>query len=85
MIDDQQAKRNIAGNLDRLLSDRGWTQTALAKATGDDQSRISQLLRQQHMPGAGLLGRIAEAFDVSVDRLLAVPPKENSRISQKSA
>ena len=85
MIDDNQAKRNIAANLARLLEAREWTQSALARMIDEDQPRISQLLRAQHMPGAGLLARIAEAFDVSVDRLLGTPPEENSVDSRKSA
>jgi len=85
VIDDDRAKQNIATNLGRLLSTRAWTQTALAEATGVSQSRISQIVRGHHMPGAGLLARIAEAFDVSIDRLVSPPPEEISADSQKSS
>jgi len=85
VIDDEQAKQNIAINLRRLMETRGYTQTALAKATGASQSRISQVLRGYHMAGGGLLARIAEVFDVSVDRLVGPPPEEFAEISTKSA
>jgi transcriptional regulator with XRE-family HTH domain len=85
VINDDQAKRNIAANLHRLMATRGITQTALAEAADVSQSRISQVLRAQHMAGAGLLARIAEAFDVSIDRLVGYPPEEIPEISLKSA
>jgi len=85
VIDDQRTKRNIASNVARLLEDRGWTQTQLADATGENQPRISQIVHGVHMPGAGLLARIAEAFDVSIDRLVADPPEPISSGNPKSA
>lgn len=76
VISDEQALRNISANIRRLLVDRGWTQLDLAERTGESSATLSRLTRGYHMPGAGLLARIAEAFDVSVDRLVNPPPKK---------
>ena len=82
MTTDEQALANIAANLSRLLADRKWSQSDLARAAGEAIVNINRAVRGVNMPGAGLLGRIAEALDVSVDRLLADPPQRNF---QKSA
>jgi transcriptional regulator with XRE-family HTH domain len=76
VISDDRAKLNIAGNVRRLLRDREWTQAELATKTREQQATISRIVNGLHIPGAGVLARIAEAFDVSADRLLAEPPEE---------
>lgn len=75
MPTDIEARANIAANLNRILADRGWSYTNLAKATGDPLMTISRLCRGQNVPGAGVLARVAEALDVSMDRLVGAPPK----------
>lgn len=76
MISDDRARRNIAANVRRLLQDRQWTQAELAEKTREKQATISRIVNGLHMPRASVLARIAEAFDVSADRLLAEPPEE---------
>jgi transcriptional regulator with XRE-family HTH domain len=76
VISDDRAKRNIAANVRRLLQDRQWTQAELATKTQEKQATISRIVNGLHVPGAGVVARIAEAFDVSADRLLAEPPTE---------
>lgn len=78
MISDKDAKRNIAENVNRLLVAREWNQRDLAGATGETPMTISRICRAQTLPGIGILARIAEALDVSIDRLVGAPPK-NSR------
>lgn len=81
MLTDDDVKRNVAANLQRLLADRGLTRTALASKTGDALMTISSACAGKYVPGAGLLARIAEVLDVSVDRIVAAPPEINSRQS----
>ena len=82
VISESDAKQNIAANIQRLLIDRQWSQGELARRTGEPIMMISRLCRGQHMPNVLSLARVAEAFDVSVDRLISSPPE---KISAKSA
>jgi len=85
MIQDEDVLRNISENVRLLLGDRGWSQTELAKRTGDPLMTISSVVRGKHMPGAGILARIAEAFHASMERLTAPSPvfsEENPKILQ---
>ena len=75
MIKKQQAKENVAANLQRILDDRKLEQAQLAEMTGEKPMMISRVVRGLHMPAADVLARIAEALDVSVDRLLGDPPE----------
>jgi len=75
MISDETAVQNISTNLQRLLDDRGWTQAHLAKLTGESSTTITRVVRGLNKPGPGILARIAEALDVSIDRLVGPPPK----------
>ena len=88
MIQKKQAKRNLAANLARLLVAREMEQVQLAKLAGEKPMMISRAVRGKHMPAGDVLHRIAEALDVSIDRLLDPPPElpeENPGILQKSA
>ncbi len=75
-VTDDQARRIIAANVRRLRGDRSryW----LAKAVGGGTIQITRLERGENMPGAGLLTRLADALDVTVDVLLS-EPKNKSR------
>jgi transcriptional regulator with XRE-family HTH domain len=75
MTSDETVRENLAANLGRIIEERGLTQTALAQKTGETQVTISRILRGLHMPGAGILTRLAEALDVSIDRLVGTPPR----------
>ena len=85
MINDNEAKRNLAENVRRLLESRGMTQTELAEAAHETQATISRIINGLQLAGGGVLMRLAEAFDVTVDRLLVAPPEESSGDSRKSA
>lgn len=74
MISDETATANVAANVRRLLDQRGWTQSDLAKKTGESENNISRISRGLNVVRIGVLARVAEAFDVSTDRLLAPPP-----------
>lgn len=78
MIDDDDAKRNLSANITRLLKDRGWNQKELSERTEQTNATISRTVNGLNVPGAVVLSRIAEALDVSIDRLLAPPPAEKT-------
>ena len=77
-VTDDQARKNIAANVRRLRGQRSryW----LAKAVDGGTIQITRIERAENMPGAGLLSRLAEALEVTVDTLLS-DPKKNSRRS----
>ena len=77
MISDIQAKRRIALNVRQLLDSNQLNQSDLARRTGERRQRIQQLLAQSRQPTIGVVARIAEALDVSVDELIADPKKNN--------
>ena len=74
MLTDDEARANIAANVARLLADRNWSQTELARRAMESHANINRVLHARQLPGSGILARIAEAFDVSTDRLLSAPP-----------
>ena len=76
MISDLETARNIAANVRRLLEARQWSGRELARRTGEEPTTISRITRATNMPGAGVVARVAEAFDVSLDRLTGPPPKK---------
>lgn len=71
MLSDHETKITIGANLRRILAERDLTQSDLARMTGDPVMTISRICRGENQPLAGVLGRIAEALDVSIDRLLS--------------
>ena len=74
MISDDQARQNIAANLQRIMGERGISQTRLASMTGQPIMTISRLVRGQNEPRIALVAQVAEALDVSMDRLVSPPP-----------
>ena len=80
MISSDDAKRNLSANIKRLLADRGWSQTELCQRTEQAHATISRTINGLNVPSAVVLARIAEALDVSIDRLLA-PPSEKTLAS----
>lgn len=77
MINDDQAREYVAANVARLRGDRSryW----LAKAVGTGTISISRIERGEHLPGAGLLSRLAEALGVSIDTLLENPNRKSKK------
>jgi hypothetical protein len=72
VLTDEQAQKNIAANVKRLRGSRslGW----LARAVESYPINISRIEDATSMPGGGMLSRLAEALEVTVDDLLAAPP-----------
>lgn len=79
VVSDDQALQYIAANVARLRGDRSYSE--LAKLVDSYPANISKIEKGEHMPGAALLSRLAEALGVTSDDLLQPPPspKKNSR------
>ena len=79
---DEQAKFNIAANLLRLRGIKSYSQIARECSTDDHTvypGQIEKIEKAKHMPGVGLLSRIAEVLGVSVDDMLVEPSKSDRR------
>lgn len=70
VVTNEDARVNIAENLQRLLAALGWKQADLARATGENEMTISYLVRGARLPSAALLARVAEALQTTVEHLL---------------
>jgi len=83
VLNDADAKRQIAFHVNRFLKKRGFSRYWLAKETGEWQSTIANVCNGECVPGAGLLARIADALETTTDELLKPIPKtlRKSRIS----
>ena len=79
MLTDDEVRENIAANVKRLLLDRGWNQSELARRAMESHANVNRVLHARQLPGSGILARIAEAFDVSTDRLLSAPPATSAK------
>jgi transcriptional regulator with XRE-family HTH domain len=76
IISDEEAKARLAKNVRRLLSERGWKGSDLARATRENEVRVSNLLRAQTVASGAFVARVAEALEVSIDCLFA-PSRKN--------
>lgn len=75
MLTEAQAKQNVPANLCRILSDRKMTPRELSRRAQLSQSTVYAAYNGRNIPSAFVLRRIAEALDVSTDRLLDPPPE----------
>lgn len=72
-MSDDETKKVIAKNLVRLRN--GLSYSELGRRCGTNASAISKIEKAEHMPGAGLLTRIAESLGVPVEELLKTGKK----------
>lgn len=70
---DKQALRRIAQNVKRLREEKGWSMGRLAREIKDYPATIKRIEDEENMPGVGLLTRLAEALQVTMNDLLADP------------
>lgn len=76
-MSDEQALAAIAANITRLRGTR--SKSWLARECGTYPINITRIEEEDHMPGVGLLTRIAKALDVDINELLYGPQKKNSK------
>ena len=74
----EEIRANIAANLRRILAARGLTQADLAKLSHESEMNISRVIRGTNTVGTDITAHIAEALDVSIDRLVSSPSAEIS-------
>lgn len=67
-ISDDRLLRVVAANVRKYRGDRSYGE--IARAAGTYPSSIKRIEDGLHMPGAGLLARLAVALDVKVTDLL---------------
>ena len=77
MLKNDDVRKNLATNVRRLLIDRTMTQADLARKSGETENAISRVVRGCILASSGTTARIAEAFDVSIDRLVTPAPEKN--------
>lgn len=73
---DDQTKKTIARNLNRILRERGLSRYWLAQETGEYQATIGRVCNASNCCSSGLLARIAEALKISTDALI-FPDRKN--------
>lgn len=84
-VTNAEAAENIAENVARLLADRDWSQRELSRRTKDPHMSIVNALSGDHIPNAGILARMAEALETTVDSLLSRPKAKTPKKSRRSA
>lgn len=82
-MSDEVIKRNIAAHVARLRGSR--SRSWLAGETGTYAINITRIESAEHMPGGGLLLRLAAALGVTTDYLLSEPEPESKNKSRKIA
>ena len=70
-----KARALVAWNLRRIRVKRGIAQEQLAYDSGVDRSYVGGLERQTANPTIDLLDRLADALDVPLAELFAIPAK----------
>lgn len=64
-----EALEVVSANVSRMLAEREWSLSELARRSQNTVMLISRLTRQENMPAGDVLLRIAEAFGVKLDDL----------------
>lgn len=70
-------------HLRELRKSRGWTQADLAESVGIDRSMVGNYERGAHYPPVPTLIKLAEALQVSLDRLLGVEQRKIEDIQDR--
>lgn len=76
-VADEEVLRNIARNMASLRGDRTYSE--LSRQVGTYPANISNIEKGKHMPGAGLVSRLAEALGVTADYLIRHGSDKKSR------
>lgn len=84
VITDEEALRNISENVKRLRGDKSLSQLARELSTASWRcypATVQHIELGRHMPGAGLLSRLAEVFGVTMDDLIRQPESRPKKAS----
>jgi len=84
-VTDKEAQTTFAFNMQRIMNDRGVSQSQLAKDIGESEARISHYRNDNRMPSIGVATRIAAALGVTIDELLQKVSKRKLEKLQNSA
>jgi transcriptional regulator with XRE-family HTH domain len=79
VISDEDAKRAISVNVKRLLDERDCSAYWLMKKLGLKEGTFYPVVNGEVLPSVAVTARIAEALDVTVDDLLAIPDEKPRR------
>lgn len=74
MMERTEALEVVSANVSRMLAEREWSLSELARRSQNTVMLISRLTRQENMPAGDVLLRIAEAFGVKLDDLFKPTP-----------
>jgi transcriptional regulator with XRE-family HTH domain len=80
MVDDEAAGARLGERLRRERTDRGWSLTELADASGVSRAMINRIERGASSPTATILGRLSGAFDLTISQLLADVEQEGPEV-----
>ena len=78
MLTETEVRERLAFNVRRLLAQREWNQSDLARATSETFTRVSDLVRARVTVRADFVAKVAEALRVPVDDLFLPVTKEKS-------
>lgn len=70
MIDREAIKRNISANIKDLLAEKGLSQAELSRMSNLTEMYVSRVVRGAVDPSSSGLASIANALQVTTDRLL---------------
>jgi len=70
-VNDKTTRIVLAANIQKLMAARDWSVRELSRQTTDPVMTIHNTISGKSLPRAGVLTRIADAFGVTVDQLLA--------------
>ncbi len=75
MVSENEVRQNISANLRRLLAARGISLNKLSQMCGINYASLHGYYMGKNTPSAFAVARLAEALDVTVDRLIYPPPE----------
>lgn len=68
---------NIAKNLNRIRTSRGWSLDTAAEQTGVSKGMLYQIEQEQANPSINVLGKIASGLRIEFTELIASPPEKS--------
>jgi len=81
VIGDEEVAKRLAANISARMAEMDVSQNALSRKTGDAVMTINDIVNGRSVPRAGILARIAEALETTVDSLIHGGTKKSRRAS----